>query len=380
MAGDVSDTMLVASRSPSDKPRLGRSLRPAASGLVIRIVLPLAALSLAVLSLPARAQLGNLFEAQAPAAAADDAAAAGEPWQDAPAELDVFLPGDRGRERLLDRARRLVADERWSDAAAALDELLALDRDAFAAGGTATTRGSIRSEAAAIVEQLPRPGREAYERLFSGRAAKQLAAAIAADDAVAIVAVARRWLHTPAGREAAVISAVRALEAGQPLNASAWLDRLAGSRATEELEPTLSVMRAAALSALGEPAAAGQLLAEATRRGRSEVRLGGRDASLSGDAGTAGDWLAEHVTIAGGSPVTGRDWQQFRGTPPRNGIVAASRPLLVPRYRVPLVRHPEEGRRLERHRLEATADGDPLLPAGTPVAVGDRLVDRKSVV
>jgi hypothetical protein len=374
MAGDVSDAVPVtARRLQADRlhPRFGRGLPAIVPGWA---ALPM----LVLLALPAGAQPGNLFDVPPPAEAAhpdeaDDPAAV-DRWQDAPADLDVFLPGDRGRDRLLDRGRRLAADQRWSDAAAAVDELLALDRDAFAAGGTATTRGSIRSEAMAILEQLPRPGRDAYVRLFGGRAAKQLAAAIAADDAAAIVAVARRWLHTPAGRQAAVITAVRSLEAGQPLAASAWLDRLATSRAAEDLEPTLSVMRAAALAAGGEPAAAEQMLAEAGRRGRSEVRLGGRDRQLTGNEAAVDGWLAEHADSTGSRSGAGRDWQQFRGTPPRNGIVTASRPLLVPRYRVPLVRHPEEGRRLERHRLEAAADGDPLLPAGTTVAVGDRLV------
>jgi outer membrane protein assembly factor BamB len=392
MAGDVSDAVPVESRRPQavrSRPTVGRDLRAVVARwpvlvmlllliMLVMLVMPVMLAMPPMLALPAWAQVGNLFDVGPPAEFADpdeaDARAAEARWLDAPAELDVFLPGDRGRERLLDRGRRLAADQRWSDAAAALDELLALDRDAFVAGGAATTRGSIRSEAAAIVEQLPRPGRDAYERLFAGRAAKQLAAAIAADDAAAIMAVARRWLHTPAGRQSAVITAVRSLEAGQPLAASAWLDRLATSQRAEDLEPILSIMRAAALAAGGEPAAAEHVLREAGRRGRSEVRLGGRDRQLNGDKAIVGGWLAEQAGFAGSRPEAGRDWQQFRGTPPRNGIVTASRPLLVPRYRVPLVRHPEEARRLERHRLAAATDGDPLLPAGTPVAVGDRLV------
>jgi hypothetical protein len=210
-------------------------------------------------------------------------------------EPGVFFPGDRNRERELDRAKRLVADERWSDAAVALDELLAGDRDAFVVAGTGTTRGSIRSTAAAAVAALPRPGREAYQRLFDGRAAKQLAAAIAADDRDAIVAVARRWLHTPAGREAALLAGLTLLESGQHLAAAAWLDRLAGLEGAGDFEPTLSVMRAIAASRAGDEQAAERLLPATARRGPSGVRLGGRELTVPAAADGARAWLAENA-------------------------------------------------------------------------------------
>ncbi|MFM8413218.1 MAG: PQQ-binding-like beta-propeller repeat protein [Planctomycetota bacterium] len=371
MAEDASDAGPEGCSTPG-------SLTPPSGCSCVRDLLLAATLTL--LSLAAHAQPddgGNLFEADGPAELMPADAAAAAPTDDADqavAEPGVLLPGDRGRERLLDRARRLVADARWSDAAAALDELLADDRDAFVAGGAATTRGSIRSEAAALVQQLPRPGREAYERLFSGRAEKRLAAAIAADDVTAIVAVARRWLHTPAGRDAALIAAVTALEAGQPLAAAAWLERLAGTPATADLGPTLALLRAVAVSAAGDREASQRLLAEAARLGRSGVRLAGSETTIPLDAAGAAEWLAGQVGGAAGPAVAGREWRQFRGTPARNGVVEATRPLLVPRYRVPLVRHPEEARRLEKERQAALAAGDPLAPAGTPLAVGDRLV------
>jgi len=295
-------------------------------------------------------------------------------WQEAPAEADVLLPGDRARERVLDRARRLVADQRWADAAATLDELLAIDQDAFVSGGDAATRGSIRSETGGIVARLPRAGRETYERLFGSRAARELASAIAADDAAAIVAIARRWLHTPAGRQAALLTAVRALEADQPLAASAWLDRLAASPAAADLEPTLAVMRAAAASAAGDETTATRLLSEATRRGRSGLRLAGRDLTLPADGQAARAWLADAGLQAGGRSAGPGEWRQFRGLPTRNGVVEATRPLLVPRYRVPLVRHPEEARRLDKYRQGVVADGGTPMPAGTPVAVGSNVV------
>ena len=40
------------------------------------------------------------------------------------ADGGIGFPTDRFRERQLDRARRLVADQRWSDAAALFDDIL----------------------------------------------------------------------------------------------------------------------------------------------------------------------------------------------------------------------------------------------------------------
>lgn len=268
-------------------------------------------------------QGGNAFGVEAPGTQADDGTE-GEP--------SVFLITDRGRERLLDRAQRLVADERWSDAAAACDEILADDRDTFLETTTRTApAGSARSQAAAIVASFPRPGREAYQLLFRARAEKRLAEAIAADDHEAIVAVARRWFGTPAGQQAAVITAIAALEEGQPLVAGTWLDRVAASGSAADFEPSLSVMRSLVQKRAGD--------------------------------GVVADENA-----------SGRDWLQARGGPARNTIVHASKPLLVPRYRVPLVRHPDEAKRLERQRLAAADAGGPLIPAGTVLAAGEFLV------
>jgi outer membrane protein assembly factor BamB len=291
-------------------------------------------------------------------------------------EPAVFLPSDRSRDRALDRCRRLLADGRWSDAATILDELLADDADAFVdAGPTIATRASIRAAAVELIAGLPRSGRDAYRRLSGKRAERALAAAIARDDADAIEAVARRWFATPAGVEAGLIVAVRALEADRPALAAAWLDRVAGSSDAEAAEPTLSVMRAIAHLRGGDEAAAGRLLAEAARAGGS-LKLAGQTLTASQVADQGPPWLRRLVGPHGPQTMAAADWRQYRGRPDRNPIVEASPPLLVPRYRVPLVRHPEEARRLEALRRAAAEAGRQPLPAAMPVAAEGRLVTR----
>lgn len=260
-------------------------------------------------------------------------------------EETVTLPTDRARERQLDQVRRLFADARWSDAATLCDEILAAPRDAFLrSDATGPTRRSLKAEVARLLREQPAAARQAYELLYGPRAASRLAEAIAADDHAAIVAIARRWLETPAGHAAAVIAATVAFENGQTAIATAWLDRLAAAPIEQPLRDILASMRAAAATADDGP-------------------LGNRSPD------------DRALARAGESPS---EWQHDRGDAARNAIVAASRPLLVPRFRVPLVRHPAEARLLDRQREEAAARGVHLMPAGSPVAV-DGMVLMQSV-
>jgi len=285
-------------------------------------------------------------------------------------EARVSLPTDRLKERQLDRAQRLVADERWSDAATLLDDMLAGDRDFFfrPQAGQATWR-SIKTEAARLIGSLPSAGRDAYDLQFRARAERLLGESIATADAAGAVAVARRWFHTPAGQRATLLAALEALDANQPLAAAAWLERLAAGGASE-FEPTLSVMRATAWWRAGDRPTAVKVLEDARTRGGTAVRVGGRQVSLAFPAGGAAAWL-ESIAGAGSSAAERREaeWWMARGDAARNARVEATRPLLVPRYRVPLTHHPEESRLLEKRR-RMFADRDvPQLPAGLPLAV-----------
>jgi outer membrane protein assembly factor BamB len=313
-----------------------------------------------------------------PQAAEDQRADDADERGDDEASGGIAFPTDRRRERQLDQARRLINESRWSDVATLLDGILEADRDFFyqPTAGESTWR-SVKSEAARLVAALPPAGREAYELQFRARAERALEQALAANDPAGVVAVARRWFQTPAGRRATLVAAVESLEAGQPLAAAAGLDRLALAADAAAFEPALSVLRAAALWRAGERTAATTVLDGARGRGAGVVRLGGREMPLSYPAGGATDWLAG---VLGEPPVAAvrraQEWWVSRGDSARNAIVESSRPLLVARYRVPLSRHPEESRLLERRRRQAADRDATQWPAGGPLAVDGRLLVR----
>jgi outer membrane protein assembly factor BamB len=284
------------------------------------------------------------------------------------------LPTDRQQERLLGRARRLVSDSAWSDAATLLDEILGADRDSFVRSREARVGGpwsSVKTEAARLIRSLPQAGRTAYELQFRARAERLLADAIAADDSTAIVAVARRWFATPAGQRAALLAALEALESGQPLAATAWLERLSvGDAATE---PTIALLRAWARDRAGDAAGAADILERARAGGRGIVRVGGREVAISFPPDRGLQWLRELGGSVGGQAGDG-EWRQLRGDARRNAVTVASRPLLVPRYRVPLSRHPEESRQLDKLRREFADQGTAAWPACAPLAVGGTIL------
>jgi hypothetical protein len=298
---------------------------------------------------------------------------AGEPEE--PVESGVSLPTDRLKERQLDRARRLIKDGRWSDAATLLDDTLAADRDFFfRPDQRQSTWRSIKTEAARLVAELPPPGREAYALQFRARAERMLQQAIATGDAAGVVEVARRWFHTPAGQRATLLAAISALESNQPLAAAAWLERF-DPTATESFEPTLSVMRAIAWWRAGDRDTAVAILERQRTNAATMTRIAGKEVSLSfapGGAGALLNAIAGEPSAASGRRAS--EWWLARGDAARNACPTASRPLLVPRYRVPLTRHPEESRLLEKRR-KLFADRDtPLLPAGVPVAVDGSII------
>lgn len=299
-----------------------------------------------------------------------------------PEDGGLFLPVDRGKDRQLDRVHRLIAAGQWGDAVTLLDELLADDRDAFMTdGSTDGTRRSVRTEAARLVAGLPPAGRDAYALLCRGRAERALADALARDDGPAVVAVARRWAATPAGRRACAMAAQTALEAGDPRTAEAWLQRLAAA-GDPAWGPSLDVMQAVAAAAAGDREGVAKVAAAWRRAPPATVRIGGRKVSVSADGMEA--WLK---TLPGVGPREeagdgGRgdpDWAgstQPRGDAARNAVAIASPPLLVPRYRVPLTSHPEESRLLEVRRRALAADGVAAVPAGGAVTVGGTIVVR----
>jgi len=291
-------------------------------------------------------------------------------------DTGLFLPTSRKRERLLDRARRLMASGDWADAATLLDQIVSEGDDAFVAEGDhGGTRRSIRGEASGLIMQLPAAGRAAYELLFGGRAERSLADAIDRGDGAGVAEVARRWMATPAGHTAAIILVVQSLEAGEWRVADAWLDRLLDGAGAGRDDAMLWLMKACVQERAGDEAGSGERHDAIRQKVRGMARIGGRDVALSSDMALSDLFPPPAFSAdAAESSAVHRAWLQPGGNAARQGVVAATRPLLVPRYRVPITSHPQESRLLDRRRRAAAAAGGATWPAGNALAVGDTIV------
>lgn len=345
-------------------------------------------------------------------------------------ENGLYLPTDRQLQRQLGNALKMVADAQWSDAAALLDEVLASDSDAFmppegasrrrskADSGEHLTWRSVKTLAEEAIGSMAEEGRDAYDLQFRAKAERALSQAIDDGDMAAVIAVARRWFHTPSGAAAAMLAALDRLDAGDPFAANNWLTHVADSPGGARFEPTLSVLRAVAEFRAGRAASASSLL-EKVRLGRkTDFRVAGRNENLASASDALQEWLLTHFgRNAAGPDLYRQDWLLFRGDAARNAFdtgdatVAAigsdrgvadvgvagrtpsgqksgpnqnegvndssmggPRPLLAPRYRVPLARHPEEARGWMRKRRSLSVRDASRLPAASPLAIGERLL------
>ena len=162
----------------------------------------------------------------------------------------VYLPSERLHERQFDQAKRLITGGRMADATALLDEMLTVEQDVFleAGDGNDQTCRSMKALVAETIGELTEAGAEAYQLQFRTRADRALQTALDQNDNEGIIAVARRWFHTQAGHRAAILTAARLLESGQPLAAEAWLERIASSpmnNLPDNMLPTFRLMQAA---------------------------------------------------------------------------------------------------------------------------------------
>ena len=292
----------------------------------------------------------------------------------------VYLPSERLRERQFDQAQRLIAGGRMADATALLDEMLTAEQDVFLEAGSANdqTRRSMKALVTELIGTLPEAGTEAYQLQFRTRADRHLRTALDENDDDGIIAVARRWFHTEAGHRAAILTAARFLQSGQPLAAEAWLERIAASPMTNlpaNLLPTFKLMQAATSIAIdpSKKTKAKQFLEGID----TPTRLGGepipkqnllRDQLLMKSLGIAVSGRGSNTNLAA------ENWEMSRGTPDRNSVRPCDRPLLVPRFRVPLTLHPQEKQLLAKRRELLIEQGSPVLPSGTPLAIGNSLL------
>lgn len=289
----------------------------------------------------------------------------------------VFPPADRQLLLALANARRLIQAERYAEAVRYLGLILEAPEDYFDSsvrpGKGADRFPSLKSEAQALLGAMPARGRELYELQFGSQARQMLSQAIASGDPAGLAEVSRRFFHTQAGYQAALLLAFWQLDHGSPLAAALSFQRVRQScPVADQFEPGLSLAMAACWLRAGQNEKAQAALDRLRRETPQAIaRIAGADLALSSD-------LARLIGGAAPAPPESASgqWLMYRAAPDRNASTAAGGPLLSTVWRVPTAEHPVVEQIIDEVRQLFRDEEQRALPALHPLVVKNRVLMR----
>jgi outer membrane protein assembly factor BamB len=258
-------------------------------------------------------------------------------------QTDVFLPAPRELKQHLTRARKAIDEQEYGEAVLHLGQLLTSDvlntperpggetQDFFIGlDGNTGTRVSLKAEAQRLLASMPARGQQLYELQFGADARTLLDEAIENGDTVKLTEVSRKYFHTRAGYEAAILLGRGEMDHGRPLAAAMYFKRVADTQAArKQFDPELSVLLASCWLRAQLPDAALQVLNDLKQR-MPDVRVNVGDQSLQLFTPGA-DLLARLRTISSfdGELASKNElqWIMHRGNAGRTGTMAGGMPL-----------------------------------------------------
>jgi len=149
--------------------------------------------------------------------------------------VTIFMPAPRSLRQQLSRAQGAIAEERYADAVEALGGILSgetgdpelksskgelVDDFFLPIANPGDPQTSLKTQALQMLGAMPEKGRRLYELNFGADARAMLDAALAEGNIPKLTEVARRYFHTKAGYEAAILLGRLNLDQGRPLAAA----------------------------------------------------------------------------------------------------------------------------------------------------------------
>ncbi|HKI32579.1 MAG TPA: PQQ-binding-like beta-propeller repeat protein [Gemmataceae bacterium] len=269
----------------------------------------------------------------------------------------LLLPADSGVSKKFQAVRDYVASKEWDQAARLLQGLLDMPEDVFVPvtrrgleGKEITTGVSLRAETDRLLAALPRPGLEAYDAFVGKRASQALADARAQPAALAVIV--QRYAHTKAGADAAALLGAHHLDRGHFDLAAAHFGHLLRSPGGDKVQPLTLFQAAVAFRRTGD-------------RDRAE-QTWKRLAAAAPDGIKAGD-----RTI----PLDDLE-KQLHGPAEPDAESAARGILAEERFRLRAVSEGPAAAWLADAARRLEANSQAVLPAGTPLVVGNRVFFR----
>ncbi len=290
----------------------------------------------------------------------------------------VHLPTERTSRRQLEEVRRQLASGQYGIALRFLDDVLARSEDVFVEAVDRQQRAGMKSEALRVLANLPRGGREIYHTTYGITARKALEAGLAEDDIQAVRNVMRRYFHTPAGYEAALIVAGYESDQQRYLSAaSIYQSLLDASFSRQFFGPELGLLTAIAWLRVEREQDALRAAATIGNRIDQDWVVAGQTVPRSISPEELTSWLKSRVTRLDAARQGVHDWVVYRGNAARNAESVGGSPHLNPEWQVPL--HSYYLERLVESQWTAAENGNvALLPAASPIAIGNVIVTRNA--
>ena len=267
--------------------------------------------------------------------------------------IDIFLPAPRILRQHLKRAEKAIVERRYTEVVEALGAILnpqGEEAEDYAEDyfvnkpGQQGTLTSIKAQARRMLDGLPAEGRELYEIRDGPEAREMLTTVLGSGNLNSLNEITRKFFHTQAGYEAAMLLGRYHLDHGRPLAAAMCFKRVTESRSAIRYEPEASVMLATCWMHAGSPEKAEAVLVDLKKRmPRGRVVVRGEQIGLFDKAEEALPWLVNLVgTPPAASTSAATIWAMHRGDPTRNARSEGGMPLVTSRWIVPVSNDPSD--------------------------------------
>ena len=294
----------------------------------------------------------------------------------------IFMPAPRPLRQALGRAQAAIAEQRYADAVEELGAILNGETadDFFLGGaGQGDAQTSLKTQAMQMLGAMPEKGRRLYEINYGADARAMLDAALAEGNLARLTEVARRYFHTKAGYEAAILLGRLHLDQGRPLAAALAFKRVADvPAAASQYDPELSLLLATSwhFASQGDKASE-TLVALKKRTPDAKIATGSKPVVLFERDEDAITWLKELVGTGGKARhAQAVQWVMFRGNETRTASTNASLPLLSPRWGVPTVDDPQDAQKVRQLAKVRLDKSESLIPSLQPLVVHDYVIYR----
>jgi outer membrane protein assembly factor BamB len=305
---------------------------------------------------------------------------------------DIFLPAPRELKQHLTRARKAIDEEEYGEAVLHLGQLLtseALNTPKGLAGeaqdffigldGNTGTQVSLKAEAQRLLASMPLRGQQLYELQFGADARALLNEAIEQGETDKLTEVTRKYFHTRAGYQAAILLGRGEMDHGHPLAAAMCFKRVADTTlARDQFDPELSVLLATCWLQAQLPDAALKVLNDLKQRNPDvRVNVGGESLPLFAPGVELLTQLKAISKFSGQLANPDQlQWTMHRGTAGRTGTMVGGMPLKSLWWRVATAADNADEHLIEQLRQRDESDGAVSISQLQPLVVDNVVLMR----